>query len=169
MWLQEPDFRARHEPFRPNMTLAMDLVKEAIRRKGPFGVVVFDAWSLAENLVQVLARRRKGWISLLNKNRLLETATLHLRDAHGWALRLPGPHLAVEALVPLIPAHTYRPVNIRAQTSWCFTLGVRIPGLGQVRIVVSFAQESLTGRALVLVTNRVDWSAAKIISLSPQR
>ena len=82
MWLQDPDFRARHEPFRPNMTLAMDLVKEAIRRKGPFGVVVSDAWSLAENLVQVLAWRRKDWISLLNKNRLLETTTLHLRDAH---------------------------------------------------------------------------------------
>jgi len=71
--------------------------------------------------------------------------------------------------VPLIPTHTYRPVKIRVHTYWCFTLGVRIPGLGQVRIVVSFAQESLTGRALVLVTNRVDWSAAKIISLSPQR
>jgi len=41
--------------------------------------------------------------------------------------------------------------------------------LGQVRIVVSFAQESLTGRYIVLVTNRVDWSTAKIISLYLQR
>jgi hypothetical protein len=35
--------------------------------------------------------------------------------------------------------------------------------------VVSFEQESLTGRSVVLVTNRLDWSAAKIISLYAQR
>jgi hypothetical protein len=35
--------------------------------------------------------------------------------------------------------------------------------------VVSFEQESLTGRSVVLVTNRVDWSAAKIIGLYLQR
>jgi hypothetical protein len=34
---------------------------------------------------------------------------------------------------------------------------------------VSFERESLTGRQVVLVTNRVDWSAAKIISLYLQR
>ena len=35
--------------------------------------------------------------------------------------------------------------------------------------MVSFEHESLTGRYVVLVTNRVDWSAAKIISLYLQR
>jgi hypothetical protein len=46
---------------------------------------------------------------------------------------------------------------------------VRIPGLGKVRIVVSFETEQLTGRSVVLVTNRVDWSAATIIRLYLQR
>jgi hypothetical protein len=167
--LQEPEFRARHEQFRTKIALAIDLVEEAIRHKVPFGVVVFDAWYLAEDVVRVLARRRKDWISLLKKNRLLETASIHLRDANGWALKLPGPHIAVEDLMPLIPANAYRPVKVREQTYWCFTLAVRIPSLGKVRIVVSFEQESLTGRSVVLVTNRVDWSAAKIISLYSQR
>ena len=71
--------------------------------------------------------------------------------------------------MPLIPANAYRPVNVREHTYWCFTLRVRIPGLGKVRIVVSFEHESLTGRSVVLVTNRVDWSAAKIIRLYVQR
>ena len=167
--LQDPEFRARHEQFRTKIALAMELVEEAIRHKVPFGVVVFDAWYLAEDLVQVLARRRKDWISLLKKNRLLETASFHLRDANGWPLKLPGPHMAVDELVPLIPANAYRPVTVREQTYWCFTLAVRIPGLDKVRIVVSFEHESLTGRSVVLVTNRVDWSAAKIISLYLQR
>jgi len=169
VWLQDPAFRARHEPFRTTMALAIELVEAAIRHKVPFGVVVFDAWYLAEDIVQVLARRRKDWISRLKKNRLLETASVHLRDAHGWALKLPGPHIAVEALVPLIPAQAYRPVTVREHTYWCFTLAVRIPGLGKVRLVVSFEHESVTGRSVVLVTNRVDWSAAKIIGLYLQR
>ena len=169
MLLQDPAFRARHEQFRTKIALAIELVEAAIRHKVPFGVVVFDAWYLAEDVVQVLARRRKDWISLLKKNRLLETASFHLRDANGWALKLPGPHIAVEALVPLIPAQAYRPVTIKEQTYWCFTLAVRIPGLGKVRIVVSYEHESVTGRSVVLVTNRVDWSAAKIIGLYLQR
>jgi hypothetical protein len=167
--LQDPEFQARHEHFRTKIALAMELVEAAIRHKVPFGVVVFDAWYLAEDLVQVLARRRKDWISLLKKNRLLETASFQLRDVNGWTIKLPGPHIAVEELVPLIPAQAYRPVTVKEQTYWCFTLAVRIPGLGKARIMVSFEQESLTGRSVVLVTNRVDWSAAKIISLYLQR
>jgi DDE superfamily endonuclease len=169
VWLQEPEFRARHAQFRTKIALAVERIEEAIRHKVPFGVVVFDAWSLAEDVVQVLTRRRQDWISLLKKNRLLETASLHLRDANGWALKLPVPHIAVEALIPVLPTKADRPVTIRAHTYWCFTLAVRIPGLGKVRIVVSFEQESLTGRFVVLVTNRVDWSAAKIIDLYSHR
>jgi DDE superfamily endonuclease len=167
--LQDPEFRARHEQFRTKIALAVELVEEAIRCKVPFGVVVFDAWYLAEDLVRVLARRRKDWISLLKKNRLLETASFHLRDANGWPLKLPGPQIAVEELVPLIPANAYRPIKVGEHIYWCFTLGVRIPGWGKVRIVVSCDTEQLTGRAVVLVANRVDWSAAKIISLYLQR
>jgi DDE superfamily endonuclease len=167
--LADPEFRARHEQFRTKIALASQLVEEAIRHKVPFGVVVFDAWYLAEDLIQVLARRRKDWISVLKTNRLLETASFHLRDANGWTLKLPGPHLAVEELVPLIPATAYRPVKVGEHTYWCFTLTVRIPTLGKVRIVVSFERESLTGRYVVLVTNRLDWTAAKIIGLYWQR
>jgi DDE superfamily endonuclease len=167
--LQDPEFQARHEQFRTKIALAIELVEAAIRHKVPFGVVVFDAWYLAEDLIQVLARRRKDWISLLKKNRLLETASFHLRDAHGWTMKLPGPHIALEELVPLIPTNAYRPLTISEQSYWCFTLAVRIPGLGKVRIVVSFEHEPVTGRSIVLVTNRADWSAAKIIGLYLQR
>jgi hypothetical protein len=36
-------------------------------------------------------------------------------------------------------------------------------------MVVSFEHESLMGRSVVLVTNRMDWSAAKIIGLYVHR
>jgi hypothetical protein len=166
--LQDPDFRARHEQFRTKIALAMELIEEAIRHKVPFGVVC-DAWYLAEEVVRVLARRRKDWISLRKKNRLLETASVRLRDANGWAIKLPGPHIAVEELVPLIPANASRPVTVRAHTYWYFTLAVRLPGLGKGWSVVSFEHELWTGCSAVLVTNRVDWSAAQIMGLDLQR
>ena len=54
-------------------------------------------------------------------------------------------------------------------TYWTFTLAVRLPGLGKVRLVVSFKNAELTGTYAVLVTNRVDWSAQRIITLYLQR
>jgi DDE superfamily endonuclease len=167
--LQDADFQARQAQFRTKIALAIALVEAAIRHKVPCGVVVFDAWYLAEDLVRGLSRRRQAWISLLKTNRLLETASVHLRDAHGWPLKLPAPHLAVAALVPLIPANAYRPLTVGEHTYWCFTLAVRIPGLGKVSLVVRCEHESLTARSVVLVTKRVDWSAAKIIRLYLQR
>jgi hypothetical protein len=151
------------------MASAVDLVEGALRRKVPFGVAVVDSLYLAEEVVRVLARRRKDGVSLLKKNHLLETARFPLRAVNGWALKLPGPHLAVEEVVPLLPANAYRPVTGREQSCWGFTLAVRSPGVGKVRIVVSFAHEALSGRLMGLVTNRVDGSAATISGLGSQR
>src|SRR5207245_3846911 len=62
-----------------------------------------------------------------------------------------------------------RAVTVGDKTYWTFTLAVRLPGLGKVRLVLSFANAELTGTAAVLVTNRVDWSAQRIIALYVQR
>lgn len=61
----------------------------------------------------------------------------------------------------MIPATAYRPVKVREQTDWCFTLGGRNPSLGKVRIVVSFEEESLTSRSKlsVFVHNQLSYGA----------
>jgi hypothetical protein len=82
---------------------------------------------------------------------------------------LERPQIAVEDLVPLIPPTAYRAVTVRDKTYWTFTLAVRLPGLGKVRLVVSFKSAELTGTYVVLVTNRVDWDAQRIITLYLQR
>ena len=168
-WRPDPACRARHEPCRTTIALAIALIEEAIRHHVPLGVVVFDAWSLAEDVLQVWARRRQDRLSRLNTNRLPETASVLRRDANGWTLKLPGPHRAVEALVPLIPATASRPVNVGEHTDGGFTLAVRLPGWGQVRRVVSGEPASLTGRSVVRVTNRPDWRAATIRRRSSPR
>ena len=167
--LKDPEFVALHEQFRTKVELAKELVTAAIRHKLPFGVVLFDSWYLSEDFVAFLKRRRKDWISMLKKNRNLETNSFELRDAQGKRIALKGPHISVEELTPLIPANAYRAVTVGEQTYWTFTLTARISGLGKVRLVISFDNAELKGTYAVLVSNRTDWSAFRIISTYLQR
>jgi hypothetical protein len=135
----------------------------------PLRVLWVDSWYLADALVSRARSRNKDGISLLKKQRNLETNSFVLKDVASKPLRLEGPHLAVEDLVPLLPPTAYRAVTVRDKTSWTCTRAVRLPGLGKVRLVVSFKSAALTGTSVVLVTNRVEWGAQRSIALSRQR
>jgi hypothetical protein len=89
------------------------------KRSGAQDRVVSWCWTpgtWAKDVVQVLARRRQDGSSRLQQNRRLETASVQLRAAHAWPRQRPGPHLAVEALVSLIPDHAYRAVTVCGHT-----------------------------------------------------
>jgi len=141
----------------------------AIEHKVPFSVLLFDSWYLADELVSMARYYKKNWLSLLKKNRNLETNSFVLKDAAGKSLPWEGPHIAVEDLVPLIPPTAYRAVTVRDKTYWTFTLAVRLPGLGTVRLVVSCKSAALTGTYVVLVTHRVEWGVQRILALYLQR
>ena len=162
--LEDPAFQALHTQFHTKIELAIDLVRQAVERQLPFSVALFDSWYLAEELVSVLAELGKDWVSMLKRNRNLETNSFVLRDAAGVPIPFAGPHINVEALVPHIPVNAYRAVTVGDQSYWCFTLTVRLPSLGKVRLVISFANAELTGTYVVLVTNRLDWSTHTIIA-----
>jgi len=163
--LDDPDFQTLPQPLRTKIDLGIELLEAAIRHKVPLSVLLFDSWYLADALVSMARYHKKDWISLLKKKRNLETYSFVLKDAAGQPIPLAGPHIAVADLVPLIPPTAYREVTVGDKTSWTFTLTVRLPGLGKVRLVVSFKSAELTGTAAVLVTNRADWSAQRIIAL----
>src|SRR5438477_9261452 len=167
--LQDSDFEKLHQQFRTKIDLGIELLESAIEHKVPFSVLLFDSWYLADELVSMARYHKEDWISLLKKNRNLETSSFVLKDAAGQPIRLEGPHIAVEDLVPLIPPTAYRAVTIGDKTYWTFPLAVRLPGLGKVRLVVSFKNAELTGTYAVLVSNRVDWNAQRIITLYVQR
>jgi SRSO17 transposase len=162
--LEDPAFQKLHVQFHTKIALAIELVRKAVDRKLPFRVVLFDSWYLAEELVSVLAELQKDWVSMLKRNRNLETNSFVLKDAAGAPIAFAGPHVKVEALVPHIPRSAYRAVTVGEQTYWCFTLTVRLPSLGKVRLVISFANADLTGTYVVLVSNRLEWSAQQIIA-----
>jgi hypothetical protein len=167
--LQDPEFAALHEQFRTKIDLAIELLEAAVQRGLAFATVVFDGWYLSPALVQAAQRLGKDWISLLKKNRNLETNSFVLKDADGKRIPLEGPHITVEKLVPLIPAAAYREVQVKDKSYWTFTRTVRIPGLGQVRLVISFETADLTGTYIVLVSNRADWTAQRMIATYLQR
>src|SRR5439155_17086806 len=130
--LGDPNFQKLHEQFRTKIDLGIALLEAAMQHKLPFRVLLFDSWYLVEELVSLARYRKKDWISLLKKNRNLETNSFVLKDAAGAPIRLEGPHIAVEDLVPRIPPTAYRPVTVRDKTYWTFTLAVRLPGLSKV-------------------------------------
>lgn len=167
--LEDSEFRALDRQFRTKISQATELVRKAEERGVPFSTVLFDSWYLSEELVTVLTELEKDWISLVKKNRNIEINSFVLKDEAGQPISMSGPYVKVEDLVSLIPRNAYQKICVGEHTYWCFTLSVRIPTLGKVRVVISFANEQLDGTCAVLVTNRLDWGARQIIATYLQR
>ena len=165
--LQNPDFEKLHQQFHTKIDLGIELLESAIEHKVPFSVLLFDSWYLADELVSMARYHKKDWMSLLKKNRNLETKSFVLKDAAGKPVPLEGPHIAVEDLVPLIPPTAYRAVTVRTNLLDVYAR-CGCP-LGKVRLVVSFKSAELTGTYVVLVTNRVEWGPQRILALYLQR
>jgi len=167
--LEDPGFQALATEFHTKINLAKELIEQAIARQLPFQTVLMDSWYLSPELVEVLVQYHKDWISLIKNNRKLEVASFSVRDEQGRAIRVKGAHIKVDALVALLPPTAYKPITIGETTYYCFTKSVRIPSLGRVRIVICFSNPELTGTYAVLVTNRRDWTAKKILQRYLQR
>ena len=162
--LQDPEFLELHKQFRTKIDLAIDLVRSAITHRLRFDILLFDGWYLSEALVTEAARRHKKWISILKKNRNLETNSFQLKDANGQPNKFEGEHVSIEEFVKKIPANAFKMVVVNEKTYWTFSLTVRIPSLGKVRLVISYENGKLTDTYIVLVTNALDWEAKRIIA-----
>ena len=161
--LTDTAFKELHDQFQTKIDLAVTLLQKAVEHELPFSVVLFDGWFLAPQFIQAIERLEKDWVSILKKNRNIEVNSFVLKDKEGKVIPLPGPHIKIEDLLPLIPAHAYRPIQVEGRTYWCFSRNVAIPALGKVRLVFSFDNAELKGDGVVLVTNRLDWSPEFII------
>ncbi len=161
--LDDPEFLVLHETFRTKISLAVELVREAVEQDLPFETVLFDSWYLTPELVEVLAEQDKKWISILKINRNIITNNLEILDEEEQRIQFENPKIKVEDLIPLIPSSAYKSVEIDSQTYYCFSKNVHIPSLGKVRLVISFDNPDLEGTCAVLVTSHLSWGAKKII------
>lgn len=162
--LEDPKFQELDKSFKTKITLASELVDKAVERGLSFGWVLFDGWYLAPDFLATLGKHTLDWISILKHNRNIETNSFRLRDEKGETVSFEGPHVQVKELVPKIPSNAYKPITIEGRTFYTFTITVRIPSIGKVRLVISFDNPELNGNYVVLVTNRTDCNALRIIS-----
>lgn len=162
--LQDPEYLKLHDQFRTKIDLAIALLESAIAHRLRFGILLFDGWYLSEALVKAANRRHKKWISILKKNRNLETNSFELKDADGQPIKFEGEHVSVEEFVKKIPAIAFRKVDVNQKTYWTFSITVRIPSLGKVRLVISYENAELRRTFVALVTNALDWEAKRIIA-----
>jgi hypothetical protein len=165
----DPACQALHHQFRTKIALGIAFWEAAMQHHVPFRGLLCDRWSLAEALVSLARYWTKDWSSVLKKHRHRETHSFVLKDTAGQPLHLAGPPLAGEDLVPRMPPTASRAVTVGDTTYWTFPLALRLPGLGKVRLVLSFKNAALTGTSAVLVRNRVDGTAERISTLSLQR
>jgi hypothetical protein len=167
--LEAPDFQTLPQQCRTKIDLGSAVLAAAMRQNVPLGLLLFASGYLAEEWVSMARYRQKDGISGLQKKRNLETNSCVLKEAAGTPIRLAGPHMAVEDLVPRIPPTASHAVTVGNKPSWTLPLAVRLPGLGKVRLGVRCKNAEWTGTYVVLVTHRVDWGAPRILALSLQR
>ncbi|NJK52446.1 MAG: transposase [Leptolyngbyaceae cyanobacterium SU_3_3] len=166
---KDPEFAQLDAQFRTKLTIASQLLEQAIAHRLPFTTVLMDSWYLSSEFVAQLALHQKDWVSLLKRNRKLSLCGFQLRDAQGQPIALPSSEMKVEDFVPLIPPTAYRKLEIEQQSYWCFSFCARLSGLGKVRLVISFQSADLSGTYAVLVTNRLDWTAKQVLAQYLQR
>jgi len=162
--LEDPEFQELDAAFKTKITFASELVDKAVERGLSFGWVLFDGWYLAPDFLDTLAKHDLDWVSILKHNRNIETNSFRLRDENGDTVLFDGPRVQIKEFVPRIPKSSYKPITIDGRTFYTFTITVRIPSIGKVRIVISFDNPDLKGNYVVLVTNRTDCNAKRIIS-----
>lgn len=162
--LNDPEFLALHQAFQTKITMAVELVEHAIANEIPFDTVLFDSWFLAQELVVILKKHKKKWISILKRNRNVLTSSFSLKDADGQPIQFEKSKIQLKELVPLIPLNAFKPLEIEGTTYYCFTKNVFLPSLGKVRLVISFDNPKCQGNFVVLVTSHLSWNAKKIVA-----
>ena len=160
----DPAFARKHHAFQTKLTLAVALINDAIRRGLDFSVVVCAAWYLAPEVVEAVAKAQKAWVSILKKNRKLETQSLHIDDHDGKRLAFDDSEIKMEELMPLIPTRAYHTLTIDQETTYyACTFTAKIPTWGKVRLGICSDQAPGEGRCAVLVTGQLHWDAKKIV------
>jgi len=167
--LEDSEFRSRHEAFQSKIDLACQLIRSALEQGIPFKVVLFDGWYLCPQIVELLAEYELDYISILKRNRKIETDSFQLYDEEGEEIVFEEKTVQIRELVKKIPKRSFKEVKIGDKSYWCFSISMTLPSLGRVRVVVSYDNKELSGTYALLVTNRLGWESKKIISTYLER
>jgi SRSO17 transposase len=137
--------------FRTKIELAQELLTEAKQRFGLAAqTAAFDAAYLCPAMIRHCEGLGLDWIAGCQSNRTV------LGDS--------GRKASVADYVKAAPAEHYRPVRVSGRIYYCFTHTVNMPSLGgRVRLLAVHERADLSDEVRLLVTNRVDWSAHRVL------
>jgi len=143
--------------FQDKIQLAQKLVDQAERRKTAAQTYVFDSWYFCRELTDHIETYQKDWISVSKLNRIV------LWNGNKVILK--------DFVMQTIPWESYKRLEVNGKIFWYFSKSVTLKSQGKVRIVATFEERDneRTKEPTVLVTNRKDWNAKKIIETYAMR
>ncbi len=134
------------------MDLAKELVSTSEERGIPATVYVFDSWYFSKELTEHIESYDKDWIAVAKLNRIV------LWNGNQVSLK--------EFVTKTIPRTAYQRMEVNGKIFWYFTKTITLKSQGKVRIIATYEEKEgvLVKEPTVLVTNRRDWGAKKIMT-----
>lgn len=126
-------------------------------------VILMDSRWLSPAVVDSLSDRNHDWIGLLQVDREIELYSLSLPGVNGFKAQKPG-RTTIAHVVELTLQAPYQAVEVSQQIHWSYTCCFSAVGLGRVRFAVYFDNPNKTRPYVALLTNRIDWSASRILA-----
>lgn len=153
LYVKEEDIENQDlfRPFQNKIELACMLIDQAEAREIQAQVYVFDSWYFSKELTDHIESYEKDWISVAKLNRIV------LWNGNQITLK--------EFVTKTISWSSYKRMEVNGKVFWYFSKTVTLKSQGKVRIVATFEEKDgvLAKEPTVLVTNRKDWNAKKIM------
>jgi len=145
--------------FQSKLDLAIQLIEEAVISEIPFSCVAADSWYFCDTIIKYLASIGKEWVFASKSNR---------------KICVKGLWMPLREFANTLTQKDFKEVKItrtngKVLSVWAFSKTVRMNKVGRVKIVISYLDEPFKGDPFILVTNRKEWLAVKILSTYAQR
>lgn len=121
-----------------------------------------DGRCLTSEMIDYCGDRDYDWIGLLQPERKIELYRLSLPGTR-YSSNQRSQALEVSDLVKLTLQATYQEITVSQNQYWSYTCSLQMTGFGKVRFVAYFSNALKKGPFVVLISNRLDWSASKIL------
>lgn len=158
LYIKEKDLKDKTK-FKSKIDLAISFVNKAVEKGIPFSCVSADSWFFCKRFIKEIERNKKDWVFAckLNRRVIFNNAPMRLSE-----------------YIKAIPGSSFKCIEIKKGNGenvkyWYFTKSIRMVKQGRVRIVVTHRDPELKDDPKVLVTNRLEWEAKKIISTYSKR
>lgn len=124
--------------------------------------ILLDGRWLYSDVVDRWSEQQQDWIASLQKERVIELYRLNLLGVSHRKIQKEK-KIRVSDIIQLTFQVPYQRINYPQQQCWAYSCCLQVVGLGRVRFVICFKDESLRGSCIALLTNRLDWAPSRIV------